>query len=245
MQVFSLLLAAAVHDLAHPGVTNDFLVRTCHALAARFGGRGGGVNERHHVASFLGLLDDPATDAFAGLGEQDQQRVCFHDFSRASYKALVGCLPSRCGFHNQLTGLLRHCTVSANEADGGTSAGVHESRPTDCCRPQDPWQLSTHPVAALAPAQARQFVQQAVMSTDMGSHQELVDQLAASRAERPDIGARSGDPGARALLLQFLLHAADLCNPCRPPPLGTAWGERVCGEFLAQVRAAACFDPRV
>ena len=74
--MFSLLLAAAVHDLAHPGVTNDFLVRTRHALAARFGGGGGGgVNERHHVASFLGLLDDPVTDAFAGLGERDQQQV--------------------------------------------------------------------------------------------------------------------------------------------------------------------------
>ena len=75
LQVFSLLLAAAVHDLAHPGVTNDFLVRTRHALAARFGGAEGGVNERHHVASFLGLLDDPATDAFAGLSHQDQLRV--------------------------------------------------------------------------------------------------------------------------------------------------------------------------
>ena len=83
--------------------------------------------------------------------------------------------------------------------------------------------------------QAREFVQQAVMSTDMGSHQSLVEQLASSRAERPDLGAWSDDPGGRALLLRFLLHAADLCNPCRPAPLGTAWGERVCCEFLAQV----------
>jgi len=87
----------------------------------------------------------------------------------------------------------------------------------------------------LVTAQARELVQQAVMSTDMGSHQALVEQLAASRAERPDLGARSGDAAARALLARFLLHAADLCNPCRPAPLGTAWGERVCCEFLAQV----------
>ncbi len=98
MQVFSLLLAAAVHDLAHPGVTNDFLVRTRHALAARFGGAEGGVNERHHVASFLGLLDDPATDAFAGLSQQDQQRVCLRRSSgmqtgddRAASMILCSC----------------------------------------------------------------------------------------------------------------------------------------------------------
>ncbi len=68
-----------MHDLAHPGVTNDFLVRSGHALATRYGGGGGGggaVNERHHVASFLGLLNDPATDAFAGLSEPDQKQVC-------------------------------------------------------------------------------------------------------------------------------------------------------------------------
>ena len=74
--MLAFLLSAAVHDLSHPGVTNDFLVRSGHALAARHGGGGGGgVNERHHVASFLSLLQDPATDAFAGLGEADQQQV--------------------------------------------------------------------------------------------------------------------------------------------------------------------------
>ena len=78
-------------------------------------------------------------------------------------------------------------------------------------------------------------MQQAVLSTDMGSHQTLVEQLARSRAERPDLGAWGAEEGSRALLLRFLLHAADLCNPCRPAPLGIVWGERVCSEFLAQV----------
>ena len=78
-------------------------------------------------------------------------------------------------------------------------------------------------------------MRQAVLSTDMGSHQGLVEQLAASRTRRPDLADWSRDAGARALLLRFLLHAADLCNPCRPAPLGTVWGERVCCEFLAQV----------
>ena len=78
------------------------------------------------------------------------------------------------------------------------------------------------------------------MSTDMGSHQGLVEQFAASRAEQSNPAAWGGDPGARALLLRFLLHAADLCNPCRPAPLGTLWGERVCCEFLAQVTRLCC-----
>lgn len=83
-------------------------------------------------------------------------------------------------------------------------------------------------------AQVSDLVRSAVLHTDMGYHGELVAQFAAARAAAPDPGSWSSAP-QRALLLRFLLHAADLSNPCRPPPLGTLWGERVCAEFLAQV----------
>lgn len=74
-----------------------------------------------------------------------------------------------------------------------------------------------------------------MLCTDMGCHGELVTQFAAARAAAPDPRSWTTAP-QRALLLRFLLHAADLSNPCRPPPLGTLWGELVCAEFLAQVR---------
>ncbi len=73
LQVFSLLMAAAVHDLAHPGLTNDFLVRSGHPLVSRPGD--GGVNERHHVATFLQTLRQDGSYAFTRLTADERQQV--------------------------------------------------------------------------------------------------------------------------------------------------------------------------
>ena len=75
MQVFSALLAAAVHDLAHPGVTNDFLARSRDPLAVQHGGGPAGVNELHHVATFFGLLQQDCNHVFSGLSPAEQQQV--------------------------------------------------------------------------------------------------------------------------------------------------------------------------
>lgn len=36
LEMFALLMSAAVHDLRHPGVNNNFLVTTGHPLATRY-----------------------------------------------------------------------------------------------------------------------------------------------------------------------------------------------------------------
>merc|ERR1712051_635485 len=48
------LLAAAVHDYGHLGLTNDFLVKTMHERALRYNDEH--VNEHHHAAAALGVL---------------------------------------------------------------------------------------------------------------------------------------------------------------------------------------------
>ena len=78
-----------------------------------------------------------------------------------------------------------------------------------------------------------ELVTAAVLATDMSGHAKLVAEFAAARNAAPELRSWAA-PEQRALLLRFLLHAADLSNPCRPAPLGTLWGERVCCEFLRQ-----------
>ena len=73
--MFSALLAAAVHDLAHPGVTNDFLARSGHPLALQHGGGRAGVNELHHVATFFGVLQEEGNHVFSGLSPAEQEQV--------------------------------------------------------------------------------------------------------------------------------------------------------------------------
>jgi len=51
-----LIVAAAIHDLAHPAVNNDFLVKTRSALATRYHDRA--VLENFHAASAFELMKD-------------------------------------------------------------------------------------------------------------------------------------------------------------------------------------------
>jgi len=51
------LMAAAIHDFEHLGVSNDFLVRTCDKRALIYNDQH--VNENHHVAAAFAVLSRP------------------------------------------------------------------------------------------------------------------------------------------------------------------------------------------
>jgi 3'5'-cyclic nucleotide phosphodiesterase len=73
LQVFGLLLAAIVHDIGHPGLTNDFLAKTNDPLAAAHGATS--VNERHHLATAFSIAANEDTNVFAGLSPAEEQQV--------------------------------------------------------------------------------------------------------------------------------------------------------------------------
>ncbi len=73
MQVFGLLLAAIVHDIAHPGVTNDFLAKTGDARVAAHGVAS--PNEKHHLATAFAVASQDATNVFAGLSPAEEEQV--------------------------------------------------------------------------------------------------------------------------------------------------------------------------
>uniref|UniRef100_A0AAQ5Y0X9 Phosphodiesterase n=1 Tax=Amphiprion ocellaris TaxID=80972 RepID=A0AAQ5Y0X9_AMPOC len=64
------LLAAATHDLDHPGVNQPFLIKTDHYLATLY--RNTSVLENHHWKSAVGLLRE--TGLFSHLPAEDRSR---------------------------------------------------------------------------------------------------------------------------------------------------------------------------
>ena len=64
----ALLLAAACHDVQHPGRSNAFLVATNDPLAVRYGNRS--VLEHHHLAAAFDVMRNPACDVTCMLGAE-------------------------------------------------------------------------------------------------------------------------------------------------------------------------------
>lgn len=99
-------------------------------------------------------------------------------------------------------------------------------------------------------ANLQQYVRKGIISmvlaTDMAKHhrqlQELGDYVQAQHALKdmpPDEGQVGPNEKQRALdtklqLLNMVLHAADISNPCKPRPIMLGWTKRVCLEYWAQ-----------
>ena len=79
LERLSLVLAAAVHDLGHGGVTNEFLVATRHPWAVTYNDVS--VNENRHVSRAIALAEEVGVAAAMSAADWQQVRhrafVCF------------------------------------------------------------------------------------------------------------------------------------------------------------------------
>lgn len=66
-------LSALLHDVAHPGVNNNFLIGIKHQKAIRYNDNS--VLEHHHCAIAFKLLLDPKNDIFELLSEAQYWNV--------------------------------------------------------------------------------------------------------------------------------------------------------------------------
>lgn len=69
--MYAMLIAAAIHDYNHLGVSNNFLAATEHGLAIRYNNRS--VLESHATASAYELINRAPTDPFSGFSKADRK----------------------------------------------------------------------------------------------------------------------------------------------------------------------------
>ena len=67
-QVFTAIIAAAVHDVDHRGRTNAFLVRTRHPWATLYNDNS--VLENHHVSTAFHIMEDPDCDVLSAFSRE-------------------------------------------------------------------------------------------------------------------------------------------------------------------------------
>lgn len=72
LEIFAALIAAAIHDVDHPGLSNQFLINTNDELALLYNDTS--VLEQHHLAVAFKLLQCHNCDFLTGLNKQKRQQ---------------------------------------------------------------------------------------------------------------------------------------------------------------------------
>ncbi|XP_006875151.1 PREDICTED: cAMP-specific 3',5'-cyclic phosphodiesterase 4A isoform X3 [Chrysochloris asiatica] len=73
LEILAALFAAAIHDVDHPGVSNQFLINTNSELALMYNDES--VLENHHLAVGFKLLQDENCDIFQNLSKRQRQSL--------------------------------------------------------------------------------------------------------------------------------------------------------------------------
>jgi len=73
LEVLSAILASSIHDVDHPGVTNQYLVSTSSELAIIYNDES--VLENHHLAVAFKLIQDNNCDILASLSKKQRQSI--------------------------------------------------------------------------------------------------------------------------------------------------------------------------
>jgi len=73
LEKFAMVVAAMVHDVDHPGLSNSLLVALEHHLALQY--NDASVLENHHAATAFRVLQDTSTALFAGLQPELRREV--------------------------------------------------------------------------------------------------------------------------------------------------------------------------
>ncbi|CAG0886801.1 unnamed protein product [Darwinula stevensoni] len=73
LETLAAIFAGAIHDVDHPGVTNQFLINTSSELAIMYNDES--VLENHHLAVAFKILQNPELDILASLNKKQRQTL--------------------------------------------------------------------------------------------------------------------------------------------------------------------------
>ena len=73
MEIFAAVLSAAIHDVDHPGVTNQYLINTGSELALMYNDES--VLENHHLAVAFKILQHESRDILKNLSKKQRQII--------------------------------------------------------------------------------------------------------------------------------------------------------------------------
>jgi high affinity cGMP-specific 3',5'-cyclic phosphodiesterase 9 len=73
LENFSILVAALVHDISHPGLNNNFQVATSSPLALRYNDRS--VLENHHCTTAFTVMKKPENDFTCNLTSDQKKEM--------------------------------------------------------------------------------------------------------------------------------------------------------------------------
>jgi hypothetical protein len=77
LEIFCVIFASAVHDLGHPGVNNDFLIRTRERQALVYNDKS--VNENMHASLAFQIAHDNAEmNIFASFSDEEYKQVSLY-----------------------------------------------------------------------------------------------------------------------------------------------------------------------
>jgi len=158
LEVLTALFSAAIHDVDHPGVTNQYLVNTNSELALMYNDVS--VLENHHLATAFKLLRKDGCNIFENLTKDDWQKL---------RKLSIDIVLS--------TDMSKHMTLLAN---------------------------------------MKTMIETQLVDTTKDGHLYL------------------GNYSSKSLVLQNMVHCADLSNPTKPLSLYRRWTSNILEEFFQQ-----------
>lgn len=248
IHVLAILLAALCHDVDHPGLSNAFLNSTRpaqeaedtpksssaprpHPLAARFGDETASVVEAHHVEITTQLLhtnDRTVLNATGGQGEtvEKVEKTAESPANKLSTGGLLSSMDEADAAYAMK--LIRHAIM-------GTDLAVHKGLTQKL---ETVGQMLRGTTPEQVPGSA-----EGVGAGKEGVEGLSLEQTPAETLDEATLGERmkaAVGEDFHHVVIQAILHAADLSNPALHFDSCTAWSLRLSAEFAgAATREAA------
>ena len=208
LERFAVMVAAIIHDVDHPGLTNAFLVRTRDPLATTYNDQS--VLENHHLSYFFNLIErkkeanifDYETITATTTGGQSGSYFTEESY-REVRRIIIACvMHTDMATHFGLVSKMNEFVVSHDflealqEEEKGEENDQNEEEEDDDQNEEDP------------------LFEDGLMKKDKGAFFKTDDE--------------------RQLMLNVLLHSADISNAVKPFPTYKMWATRVLEEFFNQ-----------